>query len=103
MIGSAHTGQPEFKIVGTLLLNIYQLFKNSDKFRQLLTTIALNLGVTCGSFVQSHGTRFQHHKCRAIKALLINLVPLYLLCENIITGGSESCHSTTTLSTLKSF
>ena len=62
VIGSAYTGQPEFKIVGTFLLYIYQLFKNSGKLRQLLTTIALNLGVTCISFVRSHSTRFQNHK-----------------------------------------
>ena len=50
-MGSAYTIQPEFKIIKTLLLNIYQLFKNSGKLRQLLTTIALNLGVTFVSFV----------------------------------------------------
>ena len=50
-IGSAYTGQREFKIVDTLLLNIYQLFKNSGKLRQLLTTIALNLCVIWVSFV----------------------------------------------------
>ena len=102
-IGSAYTGQPEFQIVDTLLLNIYQLFKSSGKLRRLLTTTALNLGKYCISFVRSHYTRFQNHKYRATKALLINLVPLYLLCENMIAGGSESCHSAKTLSTLKGF
>ena len=100
-IRSAYTGQLAFKIVDTLLLNIYQLFQNSGKLGRLLTTIALNLGKTCVSFVQSHGTRFQNYKYRAIKALLINLAPLYLLCKNMIAGGTESCHSATTLSALK--
>ena len=40
---------------------------------------------------------------QSYKTLLINFVPLYLLCENMITGGSESCHFTTTLSMLKRF
>ena len=102
-IGTAYTGQPKFKIADTLLLDIYQIFKNSGKLRWLLTTIALNLDVTYISFVQSHGTRFQNHKYKAIKALIINFVPLYLSCKNMIAGGSESCHSTTTLSTLKGF
>ena len=102
-IGSAYADEPKFKIPDNLQLNIYQLFKNSGKLRRLLPTIALNLSVTCVFFIRSHGTRFQNHKYGAIKALLINLVPLYLLCENMITGGSESCHSATTLSTLKDF
>ena len=102
-IGSTYTGQPEFQIVDTLLLNIYQLFKSSGKLRRLLTTIALNLGINCISFVRSHYTRFQNHKYRAIKTLLINLVPLCLLCKNMIAGGSESCHSAKTLSTLTDF
>ena len=102
-IGSAYADEPKFKIPDNLQLNIYQLFKNSGKLRRLLPTIALNLSVTCVFFIRSHGTRFQNHKYGAIKALLINLVPLYLLCENMITGGSDSCHSATTLSTLKDF
>ena len=101
-IGSAYTDQPEFKIIDPLPLTIYQLFKTSGNLRWLLTSIALNWGVTC-IFVQSHGTKFQNQKYRAIKVLLINLVPLYLLCKNMIAGGHESCHSATTFSLANDF
>ena len=52
-IESTYTGEPKFKIIDTLLLKIYQLFKNSDKLGRLLVTNALNLGVTCVSFVKN--------------------------------------------------
>ena len=41
------------------------------------------------AFVKSDGTRFQNHKCRAIKALIINYIPMSLLLENYIAVGSE--------------
>ena len=96
--------EPNFKNVDIFLLQVYQLFKNSGKLKHLLHTIALNLNVTVMSFVKSHGTRFQNHKYQStIKALIINLVPFYLLCENALAGGREVCRLVTTLPTLQGF
>ena len=102
-IADAYKTDVNFKDVDTFLLNVYTLFKNSGKLKSLLGTIALNLGVTSVSFIKNYGTRFQNHKYRAIKAALINLVKLYLLCENMIAGGSQVCRSSTTLATLKGY
>ena len=40
-IASVYTGQPDYKIVDSSLLNIYQLFKNSGKLRQFLIPLPL--------------------------------------------------------------
>ena len=99
-IANAYKMEPNFKDVDIFLLQVYQLFKNSGKLKCLLHTIALHLNVTAVSSVKSHGTRFQNHKYRAIKALIINLVSFYLLCENALAGGREVCRLATTLATL---
>ena len=102
-ITDAYKMEPNFKDMDIFSLQVYQLFKNSDKLKHFLHTIALNLNVTAVSFVMSHGTRFQNHKYRAIKALIISLVPFYLLCENALAGGREVCRLVTTLATLRGF
>ena len=102
-IADVYKMELNLKDVDIFLLQVYQLFKNSGRLKRLLHTIALNLNVTTVSFVKSHGTRFQNHKYRAIKALIINLVPFYLLCENALDGGREVCRLPTTLATLQGF
>ena len=99
-IANAYKMEPNFKDVDIFLLQVYQLFKNSGKLKCLMHTIALHLNMTAVSSVKSHGTRFQNHKYRALKALIINLVSFYLLCENALAGGREVCRLATTLATL---
>ena len=55
----------------------------------MLKKIALDLDVMCVAFVKSEGTRFQNHKYRAIKALIVNYLPMSLLMENYIAAGSK--------------
>ena len=45
------------------------------------------------AFVKSDGTPFQNHKYRAIKALIINYIPMSLLMENYIAVGSEALYT----------
>ena len=80
---------PAFTEVSEVLLAIYYLTRNSGKVKSLLTKIALELDVVCVAFVKSEGTRFQNHKYRAIKALIVNYLPMYLLMENYTCAGSK--------------
>ena len=47
------------------------------------------------AFVKSNGILFQNHKYRAIKALIINYIPMSLLMENYIAVGSEVLYTCT--------
>ena len=80
---------PAFTEVTEVLLALYYLTRNSGKVKSLLTKIALELDVVCVAFVKSEGTRFQNHKYRAIKALIVNYLPMYLLMENYTCAGSK--------------
>lgn len=79
----------EFKSIDQVLLEMFTLTKNSGKVKRLLKVVAVDLDVTCVSFVKAHGTRFQNHKYRAIKAFIINYLPASLLFENYIESGNE--------------
>ena len=65
------------------------LTRDSGKVKRILKSIAMRLDVIYVAFVKFDGTRFQSHKCRAIKALLINYISMSLLMENYIAVGSE--------------
>ena len=78
-----------FKDVDKMLLDLYLMCRNSGKVKKLLVSIAIQLDVMFVSFVKSEGTRFQNHKYRGIKALLINYIPMSLLMENYIEEGSQ--------------
>ena len=56
-----------FTKVDELLLQLYQLTKNSGKVKRLLKATAMRLDVISVNFINSSGTRFQNHKYRAIK------------------------------------
>ena len=58
-----------FKEFDKVLLEMYLV--THDKVKQLLKSIAMRLNVMYVAFVKSDGTRFQNHKYRAIKALII--------------------------------
>ena len=77
------------KEVDKALLEMYLITCDSGKVKQLLKSIAMRLDVMYVAFVRSDGTRFQNHKYRAIKALMINYIPISLLMENYIAVGSE--------------
>ena len=49
----------------------------------------MQLDIMYVAFVKSDGTHFQNHKYRAIKAVIINYIPMSLLMENYIAVGSE--------------
>ena len=78
---------PAFTEVSEVLLALYYLTRNSGKVKSLLTKIALELDVVCVAFVKSERTGFLNHKYRAIKALIVNYLPMYLLMENYTWGG----------------
>ena len=63
---------PAFTEVSEVLLALYYLTRNSGKVKSLVTKIALELDVVYVAFVKSEGTRFQNHKYRALKALIVN-------------------------------
>lgn len=71
-----------FANIDTLLMQLYQLTKNSGKVKRLLKATAMRLNVVCLNFVKSSGTRFQNHKYRAIKSLIVNYIPMSELMEN---------------------
>ena len=60
-----------FKEVDKVLLEMYLITRDSGKVKRLLKSIAMRLDVMYVAFVRSDGTRFQNHKYRAIKALII--------------------------------
>ena len=78
-----------FSEVDRIMLELYPLTRNSGKVKGLLKKIALQLDVMCVAFVKSEGTRFQNHKYPAIKALIVNYLPMTLLMENYTRVGSK--------------
>ena len=76
-----------FKEVDKVLLEMYVI--THDKIKRLLKSIAMRLDVMYVAYVKSDGTRFQNHKYRAIKALIMNYIPMSLLMENYIAVGIE--------------
>ena len=72
---------------------MYLITRDSGKLKRLLKSIAMRLDVMYVAFVKSDGTRFQNHKYRALKALIINYIPMSLLMENYIAVGSEVLHT----------
>ena len=86
---TAFLADPAFKDVDQVLLDMYLVTRNSGKVKRLLKVIALRLDVMFVAFVNSDGTRFQNHKYRAIKALVINYIPMSMLMENYVAGGRQ--------------
>ncbi|KAK6178299.1 hypothetical protein SNE40_013101 [Patella caerulea] len=80
----AFTTNKQFVEVDDILVQIYYMFRNSGKAKRILTAIALTLGVVCVTFVKASGTRFQNHKLRAIRALIVNFLPFLVYMENMI-------------------
>ena len=78
-----------FKEVDKVLPEMYLVTRDSGKVKRLLKSIAMQLNVMYVAFVKSDGTCFQNHKYGAIKALIINYIPMSLLMENYIAVGSE--------------
>ena len=78
-----------FTKVDELLLQLYQLTKNSGKVKRLLKATAMRLDVISVNFIKSSVTRFQNHKYRAIKKLIINYIPMSELMENYLQPGSK--------------
>ena len=81
----------EFKSVDQILLEMFTLTGNSGKVKKLLKAVAVGLDVTYVSFIKAHGTRFQNHKYRAMKAFIINYLSVSSLFENYIESGNEVC------------
>ena len=86
-----------FKEVDKVLLEMYLITRDSGKVKGLLKSIEMRLDVMYVAFVKSDGTRFQNHKYRAIKALIINYIPMSLLMENYIAVGSEVLYTCITI------
>ena len=86
-----------FKEVDKVLLEMYLITRDSGKVKGLLKSIEMRLDVMYVAFAKSDGTRFQNHKYRAIKALIINYIPMSLLMENYIAVGSEVLYTCITI------
>ena len=82
-----------FKEVDKVLLEMYLITRDSGKVKGLLKSIEMRLDVMYVAFAKSDGTRFQNHKYRAIKALIINYIPMSLLMENYIAVGIEALYT----------
>ena len=82
-----------FKEVDKVLLEMYLITRHSGKVKGLLKSIEMRLDVMYVAFAKSDGTRFQNHKYRAIKALIINYIPMSLLMENYIAVGIEALYT----------
>ena len=89
----AFSADAAFKEVDKVLLEMYLITRDSGKVKGLLKSIEMRLDVMYVAFVKSDGTRFQNHKYRAIKALIINYIPMSLLMENYIAVGSEALYT----------
>ena len=72
---------------------MYLITRDSGKVKRLLISIEMQLHFMYVAFVKSDGTRFQNYKYRAIKALIINSIPISLLMENYIAVGSETLYT----------
>ncbi|XP_064596785.1 zinc finger protein 862-like [Liolophura sinensis] len=83
-IKDAFASDKSFEEVDEIMTQMYYHFRNSGKAKRIFTATAIALGVTCVAFTKAHGTRFQNHKYRACKAMVINFLPLCLYCENMI-------------------
>ena len=81
----------KFKSVDQILLEMFTLARNSSKVKRLLKAVGVGLDLTCVSLIKAHGTRFQNHKYQAIKAFIINFLPVSSLFKNYIESGNEVC------------
>ena len=90
-VGDAFKEDDAFKKVDDIALGVWLHVRDSGKAKRILMSIAASLGVIFVSFNKSSGTRFQNHKYRAIKALIINYIALINYCENAVAGGTKVC------------
>ena len=80
----AFKADTSFQDVDEIMTQIYYMFRNSGKAKRLFTAVALILNVTSVGFVKASGTRFQNHKYAAVKAMMINFLPLCLYLEQML-------------------
>ena len=80
-----------FAKIDDMMLNLYTFFRNSGKCWRILLHLAERLGVMVLRFPKASGTQFQVHKYQAIKALIVNFMPLCLFAENMIQAGVAVC------------
>ncbi|KAK6171748.1 hypothetical protein SNE40_018183 [Patella caerulea] len=81
----------DFTKIDDMMLNLYYFFKNSGKCWRILVLLAERLNVILQKIPKSSGTRFQGHKYRAIKVLIVDFLPLCLFAENMISSTNKSC------------
>ena len=89
-LADAFKTDDSFQAVDDMSLSLFLHFRNSGKQKRLIKLIAYTLGVAFVTFPKSAGTRFQNHKYRAVKALIINFLPLINFIESVISGN-PSC------------
>ena len=71
VVQGAFEKDASFANIDNLLMQLYDLAKNSGKVKSLLKAASTRLDKICVNFVKSSGTHFQNHKYRAIKALTL--------------------------------
>lgn len=81
----------DFEKIDEMCTNLYYFFKNSGKCWRILLHLAERLNVVVTRLPKAAGTRFQVHKYRAIKALIVNFLPLCLFAENMLEASNKAC------------
>ena len=79
--------ESSFTAVNQIMLDLYLLTGNSGKVKGLMNKITHQLGWWCVWL--SLNLRFQNHKYRDVKTLIINYLPTCLLMENYTCVGSK--------------
>ncbi|XP_064605788.1 zinc finger protein 862-like [Liolophura sinensis] len=82
---------PDFQRIDDMMLNLHLFFRDGEKRWRILILVTEKLGVLIQRFPKDAGTRFQVHKYRALKVLIVNFLPLCLFAENMIQSTNKEC------------
>lgn len=78
-----------FLDVANALNGIFGTFRHSAKLVKLLRQTGDMIGCSTITWPRAEGTRFQNHKLKALKALLVNYLPFASLMETSIAANKE--------------
>lgn len=90
-VKDAFKESPEFELIDEMMLNLHYFFRNSGKCWRILLLVAEKLDVLIHRFPKSSGTRFQAHKYRGLKVLIVNFLPLCLFAEIMLEANNKAC------------
>ena len=84
VVSDAFSLDNSFNDLNTQLADIFRLFRNSGKAKRVITQLAIRMNVMFVNFPKPDDTRFSPHKYNAIKAMIINFLPLMMFAENAL-------------------